>query len=206
MIEIYSAYRVAISLVFLLASHYVFKALAASYRVVNKSTAQQRDYEQAPKYPHKDPFLGTDLANRIKKGMRDGNMMEVARQNFESCGKTFQAKLMGRKVLYTMDPQNIQTAVALEFEKFGVEPLRQATSSTWMGKGIFVTDGPVWDHARRTLRPVFHRAQVGNLAAFEKHVSRFIDLIPRDGSSVDLQSLFHRLVGALVCPNRSSNS
>ena len=74
------------------------------------------------------------------------------------------------------------------------KPLRKAASAKWMGNGIFVTDGPVWDHARRTLRPVFQRAQMSDFAPFEKHVSRMLKLISRDGSTVDLQALFQRLV------------
>lgn len=188
------AYLVIMCLILALAGRYGLKVIAT--RLSYRKKLSKYGCEQPPSYPHTEPFLGTDLAKRIKQAMHDGILMQFARQNFKTYGKTFRAKLMGKTVLYTMDPHNIQTVVALEFEKFGVEPLRQATSGSWMGKGIFVTDGQVWDHARKTLRPVFHRAQVGNLAAFEKHVSRMIDLIPRDSSTVDLQTLFHRLVSS----------
>ena len=189
-------YLVIVCLIAAFANRYAFKGVSNWLSYTN--SLHKFGCELPPSYAHGEPILGTDLANRIKKGMQNGNLMEVMRQIFESYGTTFRAKIMGKTVLYTMDVQNIQAVVALEFEKFGVEPLRQATSGTWMGKGIFVTDGPVWDHARRTLRPIFHRAQVGNLTAFEKHVSRMIKLIPRDETTVDLQTLFRRLVCAIL--------
>lgn len=43
------------------------------------------------------------------------------------------------------------------------------------------------------LRPNFVKAQVGDLESFERHVSELIDLVPKDGSTVDLSPLFFRL-------------
>jgi hypothetical protein len=44
------------------------------------------------------------------------------------------------------------------------------------------------------LKPLFKKAQRGELEAFERHVGRIINLIPRGGSIVDLQKLFKKLV------------
>lgn len=55
------------------------------------------------------------------------------------------------------------------------------------------TDGSFWEHSRALIRPTFARAQIANLSTLEVHVSRMIDLIPKDGSTVDLQPLFARL-------------
>jgi hypothetical protein len=40
------------------------------------------------------------------------------------------------------------------------------------------------------IRPNFTRSQVADLDGLEKHVQRFVNLLPRDGSTVDLQPLF----------------
>jgi len=183
---------IVVALAVILIYRPVFHAIAG--HAAYSKAAREHKCERPKKYLHRIPLLGIDLVNNINSAMAQGNLVEVMGRNFAAYGKTFEATLMGTTVIYTMDPQNIQTVTALEFDKFGVEPLRKAASSKWMGNGIFVTDGPVWDHARRTLKPVFQRAQIGNLAPFEKHVSRMLKLIPRDGSMVDLQTLFHRLV------------
>jgi hypothetical protein len=63
-----------------------------------------------------------------------------------------------------------------------------------MGRGIISNDGPVWEHARGAIRPAFTRAEIANPEAFGVHVERFLNLLPMDGSVVDLQPLFDRLV------------
>ena len=182
------------TLAIILVINYAIRAIRDA--VYFAKAAREHKCERVKKYRHKDPFLGTDLVRQISKGMAQGNLMDMSRRNFIEYGKTFQANLMGTTVLYTMDSQNIQTVTSLQFAKFGVEPLRKAASEKWMGNGIFTRDGPVWEHARQTLKPVFQRAQIGNLLPFERHVCRMLNRIPRDGSTIDLQPLFHRL----VCP------
>ena len=61
-----------------------------------------------------------------------------------------------------------------------------------MGDGIFTTDSAFWAHSRAMLRPQFEKAQVADLDQFEEHMQRLLAQIPRDGSTVDLQDLFHR--------------
>ena len=185
----------------LLLGWYLLLAVLARVSLARK--LRQMGCEQPPRYPRRDPILKTDLATQIKKGMKEGNIMYVARRNFRLYGKTFMARAMGKTILYTMDSDNIHAIVALEFDKFGVEPVRRPASEKWMGQGIFVTDGHTWDHARRTLKPVFQRAQIGELSVFERHVTNLMKLIPKNGSTVDLQSLFHRLVRKTFCFARS---
>ena len=42
------------------------------------------------------------------------------------------------------------------------------------------------------LRPSFAREQIADLATFERHIEQLYQLIPEDGSTVDLQDLFFR--------------
>jgi cytochrome P450 len=72
----------------------------------------------------------------------------------------------------------------------GVKPL--------MGLGILTTDGERWAHSRRMVKPTFNRAQVSDRGMFEKHFERFLRLLPRDGSTVQMSSLFSQLV-CYVC-------
>jgi hypothetical protein len=61
------------------------------------------------------------------------------------------------------------------------------------GQGIFTTDGAFWQHSRTILRPNFEKSQVAALDQFEPYVQKLIARIPKDGSTVDLQDLFHQL-------------
>ena len=55
------------------------------------------------------------------------------------------------------------------------------------------TDGAYWKHSRSMVIPGFARTQVADLASFGVHVTNFLDNVPKDGSTVDLQPLFDRL-------------
>ena len=43
------------------------------------------------------------------------------------------------------------------------------------------------------LRPCFERSAVADVSLLDKHTTRLLDLLPGDGSEVDLQPLFHEL-------------
>ena len=49
------------------------------------------------------------------------------------------------------------------------------------------------DARQALVRPNFSRAQVADLDTFESHIQQLISKIPRDGSTVDLQTLFFQL-------------
>lgn len=43
------------------------------------------------------------------------------------------------------------------------------------------------------LRPTFEKQQITDLDQFERHMQAFFAAVPKDGSTVDLQALFHQL-------------
>lgn len=75
----------------------------------------------------------------------------------------------------------------------GIQKLRQAILTDYLGWGIFTTDGAFWQHSRSMLRPQFEKSQISAIDQFEPYVQKLLPLIPSDGSTVDLQELFHKL-------------
>ena len=144
-------------------------------------------------YPHKDYLLGLDLYLLRRDAKSRGLRGPFSERLFRQYGKTFQANVWGRKWTYTMEPRNIQT-VAMSIGKFELGKGRQGVGAQFIGLGVATTDGRLWEHSRALIRPVFARKQIANLKSFEKHVNRMIELVPRDGSTVDLQPLLKRLV------------
>jgi len=81
--------------------------------------------------------------------------------------------------------------LSLKFKDFGIGN-RESTLGPLLGQGIFTMDGQFWAHSRAMIRPNFTRDQVADLNAFERHIQDLWQLIPRDGSTIDLQELFFR--------------
>ena len=146
------------------------------------------------RYPTKDPILGIDLFRTNVQNFKDKIFLESIRQRFEDMGcSTFQFPSLGRQLVTTIEPENLKTIQALNFKQWSLGYRRKVAFTPLLGRGIFTTDGGDWQHSRELLRPNFNRSQVRDLDSFETYVSNFIDAIPRDGSTVDLQDLFFRL-------------
>ncbi|KUJ21588.1 cytochrome P450 alkane hydroxylase-like protein [Mollisia scopiformis] len=145
-------------------------------------------------YPHKDPIFGHDLFLSMGKAMKAGKLLETTQKLFNTYGKTFQVNSWGTTTIYTSESTNIQTVLASSFKNFGVMKIERRTpGGSIMAEGIFSADGPVWARSRGLIRPTFARSEISNFNSLEKHVSRFIELIPVDGLPVDLQPLLKHL-------------
>lgn len=125
---------------------------------------------------------------------REKRFLELVRRWHGDYGTTFRASMAGRNVVFTVEPKNVQTILALKFKDFELGSIRSNSMRPLLGYGIFCTDGMQWEHSRALLRPNFARNQITDIEIYETHVSKLIQHIPRDGSTVDLQDLFFRMV------------
>ncbi|MCJ1437275.1 hypothetical protein MMC27_006661 [Xylographa pallens] len=160
---------------------------------LHKISLRRHGCSTLPKYPHKDPILGLDLFYNFIKSIQDGNTIAPDMRRHEENGKTYEANSWGSTMIFTMDASNMQTMFTSAFDNFTVASLRYGPSIPLLGSGIFTTDGRQWQHSRDLIKPIFARAQISNLDAFEKHVKRMIDSLPRDGSTIELQQYFKLL-------------
>jgi cytochrome P450 len=124
--------------------------------------------------------------------MKRGESLALIRTWHQEYGKTFKVQL-GRPRVITIEPKNVQTVLALKFKDFELGERNKALSPL-LGQGIFASDGQVWEHSRALLRPNFVRTQIADMHVYERHVSNLIKRIPKDGSTVDLQTLFFQMV------------
>ncbi|KAL8911653.1 MAG: hypothetical protein Q9171_003213 [Xanthocarpia ochracea] len=149
----------------------------------------------APCALQKDPVLGLDIALKLLQALRNNRRNLSLRALFGTHGHTFQVKSWSKNKIFTVEPKNLQSILATDFASWGVQPLRLFPFEPFVGKGIMCSDGTFWEHSRALIRPTFTRTQIADmhLPGFETHVQRLIHLIPRDGSTVDLQPLFARL-------------
>ena len=129
-----------------------------------------------------------------KKAHEDGTIFSLWQKHFASYGRTHEINLFGQRLIHSMEPQNFQAVLATNSDDFGLQPLREGTLLPLLDKGTSTTDGEYWRFSRSLIRPTFARAEIANFDLLQRHVDRFLALIPRDGSSIDLQPLCSRLV------------
>lgn len=149
-----------------------------------------REHGCQPPHSVSHGLFGLGMAMELAKSGPEHRFLELIRGWHRSYGPTFKARVANRNIIFTVDPKNIQTALALKFKDFGVGSARRGAFRPLMGKGIFGVDGSEWEHARALLRPNFSRTRINDTELYESHVAELIDRIPRDGSTVDLLPLF----------------
>ncbi|KAJ5314857.1 uncharacterized protein N7443_001741 [Penicillium atrosanguineum] len=114
--------------------------------------------------------------------------LEDNQERFRLYGNTLQYKVLGRRIIKTVDPKNIQTILARNFQDYSLANQRQGFLSI-LGHGIFTTDGQAWSDSRSMLRQNFKGIHE-RVEMFEPHITKIFNAIPTDGTIVDLQSLF----------------
>jgi cytochrome P450 len=157
-----------------------------------RAAATQQGCKRPPKYPHRDPIFGTDLLRERKKLMGEGRFRKSLGQHYEMLGKTYQEKFFNLTIINTMEPRNIQQVTALGFPDYTKTNL--VNTAPMFGKGILSQEGAVWKHSRGLVKPTFARSEISGVAMFEFHFERFLEGIPRNGATVDLQLPIHKMV------------
>ena len=145
----------------------------------------------AKRYPHRDPF-GIDGLIALLKASKEHRLLDEVLKDKERLGNTYANQILGRDIIATHEPQNLKTILSLKFKDYGIGN-RIDSLGALLGHGIFTSDGEAWVQSRALIRPNFTREQVADLDAFERHIQDLLKLLPRDGSTVDLQELFFRL-------------
>lgn len=141
------------------------------------------------RFAAKDPILGSDWILGNLKSAREHQYLNTLAKRYDDAGTTFATRVLSTRAICTIDPENIKTVLSLRFQDYSIGN-RPRIMGPLLGKGIFTTDGKDWAHSRALLRPCFVKEEQN--ADLEKHFGNLLELLPRDGSTVDLQPLFFR--------------
>ncbi|KAL2857346.1 n-alkane-inducible cytochrome P450 [Aspergillus pseudoustus] len=162
-------------------------------RLIRKRKYVREHGCQPPATLHNQLPFGIDRVREMLRAAREKRFQEMMQGRYLQTGNTFQSTILGRSYIFTIDPRNVQTVLALKFKDFDLGDNRNYAFRPLLGQGIFCSDGPIWEHSRALVRPNFTRNQVADINVYDVHVSNLLRLIPRTGSTVDLQDLFFRM-------------
>jgi cytochrome P450 len=98
---------------------------------------------------------------------------------------TVEACPVGRRVVFTADPENIKAILATQFNDYGKgEPFHNEWKD-FLGDSIFTTDLDMWHDSRQLIRPQFIKDRVSDLGIFEAHIQILINQIKTKGLKLD---------------------
>ena len=167
----------------------------ATTGTARRSLAKQHGCLPAKRKPVKYPFLfGFEHLLSNIKAYQNHKLLESESQMLrENNAHTILFNVFGRPIHVTDDPENVKAMLATEFDSWSLGEERIKNMSSYLGHGIFTNEGAAWKRSREMLRPCFERSQVADMKIMDMHVNRLIGQIPTDGTTVDLQPLFHEL-------------
>lgn len=165
-----------------------------STRLAIQKLKRQHGCQDPPWYPHSDPLFGSDLFRDNVEHAKQSKLLKRWEYRYRTYGNTFAAIIQGSPAICTIDETNLVTIATTSFKDYGVQPMRRDATLPFLGEGVFTMDGAFWEHSRALLRPTFSRTNIANLPAFEVHLNKFLELLPRDGSTVDLKPFLCKLV------------
>jgi cytochrome P450 len=155
------------------------------------------------------PPPGLDFVRRTVKATMHHKNLEMWRSYFVESGTwTVETAVMGRRIIFTADPENIKAILATQFGDYGKgEPFHDEWKD-FLGDSIFTTDGDLWHNSRQLIRPQFIKDRVSDLHCFESHVEtlfraianggaldgegQLVDMEAGNGRVIDISELFFR--------------
>ncbi|PWI76171.1 hypothetical protein PCL_03365 [Purpureocillium lilacinum] len=157
--------------------------------------------------PVKDPIFGLDFIYDAIFNKSSDRYLEGTLKSFRELGTTYTMSRWAMSVFYTCDSLNMKQVLAGSFEDFGLPGTRVTALSSFVGDGIFTLDNDPWYHARVSLKPMVARSDKETIHGILEHnFQAMLRLLPTDGSSVNLQDIFFRLVMDFATEYLTGNS
>lgn len=167
----------------------------SSYRKARYAhKARLRGCQPGVVHRHLDPILGLDWLFESLRAVKQNQILEHWRQQFKREGNTIWVNTLGKWILMTNEPENMKAILASSFDDWPIAGPRLDAVLPILGPGaIFSSNGKAWHDGRAMMRPNFVRNQIADFECFDRHVSRLVDKIPKNGEKVDLQNLFFKM-------------
>ncbi|KAI1108179.1 cytochrome P450 52E2 [Nemania sp. NC0429] len=156
--------------------------------------AAQLGCRPAPCFPW--DVLGTRYLLLTATALRENAMLERRKQALSEMGHTYlHGTFPDWNYCVTSDePENVKAVLAGSFTDWDLPAIRIKSFLPVLGRhSIFTTNGSEWQHSRAILRPAFVRDQISDLECMDRHIKKFIALLPVDGTTFDLQAMFSML-------------
>lgn len=152
------------------------------------STARKDGCQPPIELRAKEPLFGLDFQFSMHMDI------PILYRHHQRYGNSFSVVgVVGNPMFSTIAPANLRH-INSNGKDWGVEPMRLREMEYFCGRGFLTTDGSMWQHARKLLKPTFSKANIQDFTVLSAEVDKLLREVPGDGSTVDLQPLLSMLV------------
>jgi len=162
--------------------------------------ARARGCVEPPHYKHADPLFGLlEMVDMIKAG-KSHTFLERIQNLYDKYGNTFvSSPIFGTRTVNTIEPESLESILSSDFQSFAVSTFRKPAMLPFLGdKSIVVLDGHEWKKVRTMYRHGLERDSSQDCARFETYFQQLIQVLPKDGSPVNLIRPFFTLAGDIT--------
>lgn len=181
-----------VTLFFLATAHYFER----QQRILRFS----RNYGCRPP-PHESGYdiLGIAKVFTVIGHFRRNSFLSYMHGLFQTHSKTYTSTILGQKMMFTCEPQNIRHMLSGAFSDYDSSRYRAPSFKPLAEHGLFAVDGKEWKEARNIFRSQFsNTAAIVDLDVQEYHLQKFMHCIPPDGTPIDVQEHFINLTQSII--------
>lgn len=115
--------------------------------IQNHRFSRAHNCKAAPRKPQTERIIGYDDFKLSVANFKAKALLPESVRRFETVGDTFTLVVMGEKLWFTREPENVKAILATNFKDFGIGQ-RLKSMGALLGQGIFTSDGALWEHSR----------------------------------------------------------
>ena len=116
----------------------LFLARQAVGYILEARFKRKHGCQPATRIPQFERIIGFDIFRIQTEASRQRRVLELAKERYDKYGLTWSVSVMGRRVINTIEAENIKTILASNFKEYGLGG-RQTAFYPLLGEGIFTT-------------------------------------------------------------------
>ncbi|OBZ74591.1 hypothetical protein A0H81_05671 [Grifola frondosa] len=137
-----------------------------------------------------------DIMFRFAKDLRTGYALQAMNEILDEYNcETLNTRILWKDNIISRNDIHIHAVHSTSFNSFERGPEQAEKMQTFLGRGIFVTDGEAWKQNRAMIRPFLGKERVSDFEIFAEHTDKVLSILSdalESGSPIDAQDLFSR--------------
>ncbi|KAG2003619.1 cytochrome p450 [Coprinopsis cinerea AmutBmut pab1-1] len=165
-------------------------------RLRNWNEARKRAARLAPRVEEAWYSIGgLSLISQMGESFVNGYFFDIMQSWAQKYGYTYEVPFLSEVQMWTMEPEHVKAMLATQFQNFEKGPSFRKIMHSFLGTGVFNSDGEMWKFHRGITRPFFSRDRISDFDIFDAHAT---DALERgkarlaEGHPIDFQDLVAR--------------
>ncbi|KAK0499225.1 cytochrome P450 [Armillaria luteobubalina] len=135
------------------------------------------------------------VSRRLVRGFEVGCPADTFHAWNEKYGYIYSYTSLLDESIVTAEPEHLKAILSTQHADFPKGPEFYSITQSFLGNGIFNTDGDIWRSHRALARPLFKKERISDLEIFERYTKNVLTQIEqrhREGYPVDIQDAASR--------------